>query len=147
MVWVAVACVTVACATAPEVPRTANAEDTSMTEIPDLGTVDVNVAFRLSPGASVGLNDAQVTVGFVAVANDSRCPRDVQCMWEGDADVTVWLQVGEGTRREDVLRVNREPKMLEVDGYRLLLQGLEPYPVSTESIAAEDYVALLEVQR
>lgn len=113
--------------------------------------VGLNTPFRLFPGSSVSLGDAhmdaQVTVGLDAVSNDSRCPRDVQCMWEGDAEVAVWLRVGDDERRKAVLHVTRDPKTFEHGGYRLVLQGLEPYPVSTESIAAEDYVALLEIQR
>ena len=143
LAWAVVVCATAACAAAPQVPQAAaHAEETSMAE-----SIQLNVPFRLSPGTSAGWNDGQVTVGFDTVSNDSRCPKDVQCMWEGDAEVAVWLQVGGGERRDAVLHVTRDPKILEAEGYRLVLQGLEPYPVSTEKIALEDYVALLEVQR
>lgn len=47
----------------------------------------------LALGESVRLADADLRVGFDAVLEDSRCPRDegIVCVWEGDAVVAVTL--------------------------------------------------------
>ena len=41
----------------------------------------------LAPGMAAG--GAVLRVTFERVANDSRCPADVQCVWEGDAVVVL----------------------------------------------------------
>jgi hypothetical protein len=42
--------------------------------------------FAMVPGATVPLS-GEGTLRYVAVANDSRCLPDVQCIWAGDAEV------------------------------------------------------------
>jgi hypothetical protein len=51
--------------------------------------------FSLTPGQSATVDGVQIT--FVAVTQDSRCPPDVQCVWEGDAEVKVRMGSDEVT--------------------------------------------------
>lgn len=43
--------------------------------------------FTLAPGDSVVVGAEHVRVAFDRVTADSRCPRDVQCIWAGEATV------------------------------------------------------------
>lgn len=50
------------------------------------GTVTAGRDFHLSVGQQVALSDGS-TLRYAGIANDSRCPPDVQCIRAGDADV------------------------------------------------------------
>ena len=49
--------------------------------------------FTLKVGQKVTVKDTNLTVRFVAVAEDSRCPVDVTCAWAGNARLEFDLQV------------------------------------------------------
>jgi hypothetical protein len=53
-------------------------------------------AFALVPGELVQLPDA-ATLRYLRVAQDSRCPPDVQCIRAGDADVVFEFTPAGGT--------------------------------------------------
>lgn len=103
--------------------------------------------FRISVGAAVRVDAAGLTVGFAGVGSDSRCPKDVQCMWEGDAGVLIWVAAEAGERADYELHTSRGDRQIRHGEYVVALEGLDPYPVSTVSIAPEDYEATLKVSR
>lgn len=43
----------------------------------------------LALGQQVFVKDQQLNISFDKVANDSRCPAKVQCIWAGNATVTI----------------------------------------------------------
>jgi hypothetical protein len=84
-----------------------------------------------------------LTVGFNGVLADSRCPRDVVCIWEGNAEA----QIAAAAPGHDpaTLVLNTSPMFATGDKIQLLL--LEPYPFSQYPPAPEDYVVTLIVSR
>jgi hypothetical protein len=50
------------------------------------GVITTGQDFTMRVGQQVALPDAS-TLGYTGIANDSRCPPDVQCIRAGDADV------------------------------------------------------------
>ena len=50
------------------------------------GVITSGQDFTMRVGQQVSLPDAS-TLGYTGIANDSRCPPDVQCIRAGDADV------------------------------------------------------------
>mgnify|MGYP001081213227 CR=1 FL=1 len=91
-----------------------------------------------------------LTVRFVEVPTDSRCPTDVVCVWAGNAKVVLNTVVG-GVERALALNTNAGsatgPGAVEVDGFRITLLGLDPAPRSEEPIPAGAYRATLELDR
>lgn len=109
--------------------------------------VSMNQPVRLAVGESVSLNNSSLSVGFEGVASDSRCPKDVQCVWAGDAAVTMWLEEAGAERVTFELHTTTEPKEVTHGAYVVRLQEVEPYPESTGSIAAEDYLVTVQVSQ
>jgi len=114
------------------------------------------------PG-SCGLQDTIVRIGetsstdyenvsltFLGVTEDSRCPSDVLCVWEGQATVRVNVVI-DGEDQGDISLTAREGHddldSQEVGGYLISLVRLDPYPVSTEPIPPEDYKAEVKVSQ
>jgi hypothetical protein len=104
--------------------------------------------FPLALGESVSVNGGIFAIDFLRVSEDSRCPVNTQCVWEGNARIS--LKVWEYTRgRELELNTNgRFPTRATVGentrGITVELRGLEPAPrTDTPTVG---YVATLLVE-
>jgi hypothetical protein len=82
-----------------------------------------------------------VKVRFVAVTEDSRCPRDVTCVWAGEVKVQLEIQVAKVASQAEML----EGGSTVAGAYRVTLVKVEPQPVSTVKIAPQDYRATLAI--
>jgi hypothetical protein len=112
------------------------------------GVTDTEV--RVGTGETASIGDEDLTVTFLEVTEDSRCPSDALCVRAGQATVLVRfekdgqnlgeysLSLGEG--REDETAAT-------VEGYTVKLVRLDPYPVSTSTIQPNEYVAYLAVSQ
>jgi hypothetical protein len=105
--------------------------------------LDVRVAVLL--GQTALLDRTGLALRFDAVLRDSRCPADALCVRQGEAAITVTLVAGARETRVE-LRTDPAPaRVRSVDGLRLELVQLEPYPYSTRSIPPGEYRATLRV--
>lgn len=102
--------------------------------------------FKLKAGREARLKGAAVKVRFASVAEDSRCPRGVDCVWAGNARVALVVEAGGRTANVE-LNTNVEPKSASAEGYELALTDLSPYPRADEKINPKDYTATLVVRR
>ena len=106
----------------------------------------MSATLELSVGDTVPVPDTQASVTFVRVVEDSRCPKGVQCVWEGDATIEVRVTSG-GSEPESVqLHLNpRSAGDVVAKGLHLTLQRLDPYPENGRSINGRDYRAALAI--
>ena len=113
---------------------------------PHTVAAEVGSTFRLGLGETALVDGLYVR--FDAVAEESRCPADVVCVWMGNARVALATTTG-GTRgwMPVVLNTGQEPRGVTVGGYALTLEELQPHPSSSGSIEPADYVALLKASR
>ena len=76
------------------------------------------------------ITKAGVTITLVAVLEDSRCPRDITCMWEGKAVVELNVrEPGQEPQKMTVVFQNQEQNIITRSGdtvFRAL--KLIPYP-------------------
>ena len=111
-------------------------------------TVPLDVAFTLEPGESALIADTPLKVTFEAVTSDSRCPKGVACVWEGDAAVAVILELPPAAGEPRTLHTSaREQRETRYEGFVLSLVGLDPQPVEGRPIAPGDYRATFVVSR
>jgi len=109
-------------------------------------TAALGESFTLRLGESVNV-DESVRVGLINVTSDSRCPKGVQCVWEGDATLQIWIQPKGGEREErKISGAGREPSAGGTN-FEVRLVRLDPQPVSGRAIEPAEYVATLQVQR
>jgi hypothetical protein len=87
-----------------------------------------------------------VTLEFVGVEEDSRCPKGEQCVWAGNARVAVDASVG-GKKARVTLDTNRGDRVVGVEGRVLKLEDVAPTPIAGRPISKEDYVVTLVVTR
>ena len=94
-----------------------------------------------TPTADAG---SKATFTFVRVVEDSRCPKGVQCVWEGDATIELRVSPEQGEPETVQLHLNaRTAKNIIVRGMRIVLERLDPYPENGRSTDASAYRAVI----
>lgn len=108
-------------------------------------TYELDQSFQLKPGNSVACNcKDKLEVHFISIKEDSRCPKNVNCIWAGQ--VTAALNV-DGQALELTLGSREKGKNSQViNGYTLELLSVNPYPVDGNNIPPGDYTAELIVK-
>jgi hypothetical protein len=114
------------------------------TSAPELGTT-FNVRF----GEQATISSEGLTLKFNQLLGDSRCPVDVVCVWEGQAEILVRAShppdpaadVQIHTRSDDP---NNQAGYL---GYTIALERVVPDKRSTHTTQLDDHCAELRVER
>ncbi len=75
---------------------------------------------------------------------DSRCPSDVVCVWQGEARVEIVL---EETQTFSTVLSTYDNQVDTLGNYSLELIDVKPYPVSDKVIKTEDYDVTLKIKR
>jgi len=102
--------------------------------------------FTLKVGERVAVDSGKVSVAFLAVPEDSRCPKGEQCIWAGNARISLEVRVGDAEPRAVSLETNRGEPEADLEGYVLRLEGLAPQPVTGRAIAPENYSVTLSLR-
>jgi hypothetical protein len=102
-------------------------------------STDVSVPFagdtlRIALGAQASADGGRIVITFLDRVNDSRCPANVVCVWQGNAEVRLRVRVGSNTIVTP-LHTTLDPARVAVGGYSLHLAGLTPYPGSGDQSA------------
>jgi hypothetical protein len=104
-----------------------------------------NHRFEIKRGETKNNADYGMLVSFDSVLNDSRCPSNGPCSWAGNAEVKFIF-----SKSNDSISfvLNTLPSYRTdtlIDGYRIKLINLFPYPKSAGSITQSDYKAEIEI--
>lgn len=101
--------------------------------------------FTLAPGETAVARG--VTVTFVGVLSDSRCPIDANCISAGEA-ISVFTVSIAGRRDElELTIVDQGGRRGTVRGVTVEMDALLPSPLSTTVIEPEDYRATFTLTR
>ncbi len=101
--------------------------------------------FRLRVGGIAKVGRDGVLVAFRGIANDSRCPIDVVCVWQGDATAQIHVTVGRLAWTPFELHTALEPRAVRFQNYTVTLIAVEPAPVSTRPTDPRSYIVTLRV--
>lgn len=117
---------------------------------PDGGAVVVEAAagrtFELGPNETARITGLGILVAFRGVAQDSRCPTDVTCVWEGDASLRIRASSANTDWTPFDLHTSLDPRSARIDGHTITVVGLTPSPVSDRPIANDRYRVTLRVE-
>jgi hypothetical protein len=102
--------------------------------------------FQLRVGQQVSLDNDALRISFEAVAEDSRCPAQVTCVWAGNGRVSLRVTTADQSTTVSV-NTTLEPRTVLVRGYQVSLERLDPQPVTTDRVSQDRYVAQLKVTR
>ncbi len=102
--------------------------------------------------ASIKINNqkrfsqSKLTVKFVSLVEDSRCPQGVDCIWAGNAKIKV--EISNGRSRETFeINTNVGARGAQFGGYAINLTELTPYPRANARLNRYAYKATFEIRR
>jgi hypothetical protein len=110
-------------------------------------TVGLNERFTLAPEEIATVRDANVSVQFVSVTGDSRCPADAICIQGGDAVVHIRVVDGSALSSYELHTGDSSRATVTHKQVRIALVEVQPYPFSSRTIAPGEYRATLTVSR
>ena len=96
-----------------------------------------------------GVETEKFKLKFVSVENDSRCPRDVTCVWAGNAEVKIQIEAKGKTAD---LKLNTSgaanfPKEASYQKYRITLAAFNPQRLKDKEIKSTEYSATLVIHK
>ena len=87
-----------------------------------------------------------LTVKFVSVVEDSRCPVGVNCIWAGNARITVKVTDGRSSKLM-TMNTGAGPQGDQMSGWAVRLVALTPEPTDKGKSADIRYVATFTIER
>jgi hypothetical protein len=86
---------------------------------------------------------SRLSVRFVELVEDSRCPTDTNCIWAGNAKIKI--RVSKNGRSHDLTLDTNGPNQAAIaEGYSIKLISLTPEPRSNIRVNRNGYVATFE---
>lgn len=111
----------------------------------EIRSVGVGDTVTLRAAESVTVEPRNVVVQFAEVVSDSRCPADVTCVWEGDAEVSVRAVAADGRSSDLRLHTKEGAPRAEFAGLTVRLVNLDPKPREGKSPRQADYELTIEI--
>jgi hypothetical protein len=101
----------------------------------------------LQVGKQTSLFNRDLTVQFVSVLNDSRCPKDVQCISAGNAKIRIKVRKNFGPWRTFDVNLYGNNSEISFRNYRIDFTDLKPDLRSNVRINRFQYRATLKITR
>jgi hypothetical protein len=101
---------------------------------------------EIKVGQEVSISSQQLTLKFLSVSEDSRCPQGTNCIWEGNGKVNIELtptgQTSYVVELNTVMSLKSEATYLNS---KISLLDLQPYPSAGSTIQQSEYIATVRV--
>ena len=101
--------------------------------------------FTLRAGNQKKVARGELTIKFVNVIEDSRCPVGVNCIQAGNAKIQIKVTDRRGQTKTMELNTNKDPKKDQLGTYAINLVNLAPQPMKDRKPAR--YTARFSIQR
>lgn len=118
-------------ASAAPAPSTTSPATTPPPPVPAGRSVALGQEFPIDVGESVSIAGEGLTVTYVELVTDSRCPPDVQCIWAGNATIGVALAKAGEPPASVQLNTTEGPTSAASSGYTVALLDLAWGPSPT----------------
>ena len=103
-------------------------------------TISLGDSFSLAVGQSASIDGEDLHIKFVDIVADSRCPLEVQCIWQGEVACLVEI-THSGTGHQKVLThpgLTEELSKAQFGTYQFTF-SVEPYPRAGKEIKKSEY--------
>lgn len=114
----------------------------SCEKLKDVGRLNIGQEINFKIGETIYSSNNSMSLKVIEV-NDSRCPSDVTCVWEGEAKVKFNF---ENNNSNEFILSTLFPKSDTIDNYIIRLIDVTPYPISTKEITLEEYSVKVQLE-
>ena len=111
---------------------------------------DSNFEIKQNQSESIGIKINQtiefedLEIKFIKI-EDSRCPSDVTCIWEGEAKIT--FQIKQQSESQTITLTTQDiSTTTSVGRYEISLMNIVPYPTTTKGIS-DEYIATINITK
>lgn len=112
-------------------------------DAPSQARSDLPATLVLEPGVAVPVAGTDLELRLIEIVSDSRCPRDVTCVWAGEVQVRLSVRSGNTPAREhEVIAGNS----VTVGAYQIGVAKVEPEPVENQKISPREYRVTVNVE-
>ena len=96
--------------------------------------------FTLSIGQSATVTAENLSVKFIEVVSDSRCPTGATCIWAGEASCLIEITYNVFTFSKTLTEpgLTEEPSVTNFENYDIQF-NIQPYPAIGKQISEKDY--------
>ena len=101
--------------------------------------LDTPVEVTLAVGESRAVGNTALHARFLGILEDSRCPVDATCVWEGNAAAEIQLSVGDQPATTARINTSLEPRSVDFGAVSFTVVELTPVPRQTAPIESADY--------
>ena len=108
--------------------------------------VKLSKEFALTASQRATVTSNKITVEFVKVLEDSRCPVGVDCVWAGNAKLEVRISKGKISKTFE-MNTALDPKTITFQGYKIELVNLNPAPTPDTDVTQRKYTASFIVKK
>jgi hypothetical protein len=108
-------------------------------------TASLGQEFTLPVGQTAIISGESLSIKFVEVTGDSRCPTGVQCIQAGDVKCLMLIKYMQSTSSLVYTQSGGNDNSPEVFNKYIISFRVEPYPESGKQIAGSDYKLVMTV--
>lgn len=111
-------------------------------------TASLDKEFTLAIGQTASIRSEGIQIRFKDVVGDSRCPKGVTCVWQGEVSCALQMTVG-GVAEDIVWKqpgLTDEHSRINYKGYLFAFE-VEPYPEAGKDISKNEYRMKMTVSK
>jgi hypothetical protein len=123
--------------------------DSSSTSTPTPDEFSLGQEFSLSVGQMAAVTGENLAIKFIEVTSDSRCPRDVTCIWAGEVSCLIEVTKGSLAPYKLVLTqpgLTDQTATQNFDGYEIMFR-VDPYPAAGKPITKDEYRLVMTITK
>ncbi|MGD0779524.1 MAG: hypothetical protein ABR954_01900 [Dehalococcoidales bacterium] len=102
--------------------------------------------FTLPVGKTADIAGEDLSIQFVEVTEDSRCPTGVECVWMGVARCRMLMKQAETSKEITLAQAGGTDAYEDYSKYKISFK-LEPYPEGAKIKAQSDYKLVMTVTK
>lgn len=112
--------------------------------------VSLDSGFQLMHNQAAVIEPEDLSVKFVNVAEDSRCPVGVECIWAGQAKIELEIRL-QGNKPYSITLISQEGRddlaIKRLNGLFVKLVKVEPRRQPNQELSLKDYLITLNISR
>jgi hypothetical protein len=105
--------------------------------------LDTNRSFTVQMDQSILFDGYEIV--FSEILEDSRCPADALCVWEGRVSIGIDVKNKEGI--QNIILTSADKTTAYFDSYEINLVNVLPYPFSSKTITPEEYYVTVSISK
>ncbi|MBK8302411.1 MAG: hypothetical protein WBC19_12780 [Pyrinomonadaceae bacterium] len=103
--------------------------------------------FSVQIGEQKVTTTGKITVKFIEVLEDSRCPPHVTCIWAGNAKIKISVKKGRKAAKTFELNSGLDPKTIVFEGYDITFVDLRMIPGEEVKVRAFPKTVTLAISK